>query len=230
MKEKRTFYTEAAYVIGILGLALGTAFMERADFGVSMVVAPAYLLHLKISQFFPFYSFGMSEYMLQLVLLVALTVVMKKFKKSYLFSFVTAVFYGAALDAAIFCVALVPENGFGWRCMFYAVGMLLCAFGVACLFRTYIAPEAYELFVKEYAAKRALPVERVKTVYDCCSCAVGVVMSFLFFGFGVFEGVKLGTIFCALVNGWMIGVVGAELEKRFDFRDALPYRGYFEKY
>ncbi|MBR7150372.1 MAG: hypothetical protein IKD01_05085, partial [Oscillospiraceae bacterium] len=69
MKEKKVFYTEAAYVIGILGLALGTAFMERPDFGVSMVVAPAYLLHLKISQFFPFYSFGMSEYMLQLVLL-----------------------------------------------------------------------------------------------------------------------------------------------------------------
>ena len=55
-------------------------------------------------------------------------------------------------------------------------------------------------------------------------------MSFLFFGFGVFEGVKLGTIFCALVNGRMIGIVGAELEKRFDFCDALPYRQYFEKY
>ena len=45
MKRQIVFYTELAYVLGILALALGTALMERADFGVSMVVAPAYLLH-----------------------------------------------------------------------------------------------------------------------------------------------------------------------------------------
>lgn len=50
MKDKKTFYTELSYLLGILILALDTAFMERADFGVSMVVAPAYILHLKISQ------------------------------------------------------------------------------------------------------------------------------------------------------------------------------------
>jgi hypothetical protein len=31
MKEKRVFYSELAYFIGILVLALGTAFMEKAD-------------------------------------------------------------------------------------------------------------------------------------------------------------------------------------------------------
>lgn len=41
MKIKRVFYTELAYAIGIIVLALGTALMERADFGMSMVVAPA---------------------------------------------------------------------------------------------------------------------------------------------------------------------------------------------
>ena len=44
---KRTFYTEGAYVIGIISLAFGTALMEKADFGMSMVVAPAYLIYLK---------------------------------------------------------------------------------------------------------------------------------------------------------------------------------------
>ena len=51
--KKHTFYTEFAYFFGILILALGTAFMEAADFGVSMIVAPAYLLHLKLSQVLP---------------------------------------------------------------------------------------------------------------------------------------------------------------------------------
>ncbi|MBE5772279.1 MAG: hypothetical protein E7336_13050, partial [Clostridiales bacterium] len=62
---KNTFFTEAAYFLGMILLAVGTALMERADFGMSMVVAPAYILQLKISEFLPFFSFGMAEYMLQ---------------------------------------------------------------------------------------------------------------------------------------------------------------------
>ncbi|HOO80024.1 MAG TPA: hypothetical protein PLQ04_06520, partial [Lachnospiraceae bacterium] len=64
-RKKRTFYSEWAYVLGVLTLAIGTALMERADFGMSMVVAPAYLIHLKVSQYLPWYSFGISEYFFQ---------------------------------------------------------------------------------------------------------------------------------------------------------------------
>ena len=53
-------------------------------------------------------------------------------------------------------------------------------------------------------------------------------MSFMFFGFGHFEGVKAGTIVCALVNGWMIGRISDALDRRFEFRDRLPMRKYFE--
>ena len=68
--QKKIFYTEWAYVLGLWILALGTALMERANFGVSMVVAPAYLLHLKISESLPFFTFGMAEYTLQAVILI----------------------------------------------------------------------------------------------------------------------------------------------------------------
>lgn len=70
--KKRGFSSEAAYVLGILTMALGTAMMASADFGMSMVVAPAYLTYLKLSQTLPFFTFGMAEYLLQALLLVAL--------------------------------------------------------------------------------------------------------------------------------------------------------------
>ena len=76
MKGKRIFYCELAYFFGIVVLAFGTALMEKADFGMSMVVAPAYLIHLKISEYVPSFSFGMSEYIFQAVLLVLLSLVM----------------------------------------------------------------------------------------------------------------------------------------------------------
>ena len=101
MKGKRIFYCEIAYAIGIVVLAFGTAFMERADFGMSMVVAPAYLIHLKVSQFIPFFSFGMAEYVLQAALLISLSFVMRKVKKSYLLSFATAVVYAFITSSLI---------------------------------------------------------------------------------------------------------------------------------
>ena len=222
MKQKRTFYTELAYVVGLVLLALGTALMEKADFGVSMVVAPAYLLHRKISESLPFFSFGMAEYALQAVLLIALSLVLRRFRRAYLFSFVTAVIYGFTLDGCMYLVGLLPFAGLAYRIVCYVLGMLVCAGGVSCLFHTYLPPEAYELFVKEMSRHLGADIHKTKTVYDCVSCLIGVLLSFAFYGLWHFEGVKWGTILCALVNGWMIGQVSRLLEHAFDFRDGLP--------
>ena len=229
MKTKQNCPTELAYVLGLVILAFGTALMERANFGMSMVVAPAYLLHLKLSQTLPWFTFGVAEYVFQALLLVVISVVMRRFKKSYLFSFVTAVLYGVTLDLAIGAAAFLPGGSMAARVVFYLLGMGLCSVGVAFFFRTYISPEAYELFVKELADKLGLRIDRVKTAYDCCSCLVGVALSFAFFGFGHFEGVKLGTVFCALVNGWLIGKISDGMEKAFEFKDALSLRKMFEQ-
>ncbi len=227
--KKLAFSTELAYIFGIFILALGTAFMEAADFGVSMVVAPAYLLHLKLSQFLPFFTFGMAEYTLQTVLLILMILVMRRFRISYLFSFVTAVIYGLVLDLNMLLVSFFPCETVPVRVIFYMAGMILCAIGVSFFFHTYISPEVYELFVKETSAKYGFNINKCKTVYDCVSCGLGILLSFCFFGFGHFEGVKLGTILCALINGWLIGQCTRVLESHLEFTDSFRLRDFFEK-
>ena len=187
--RRALFYSELAYAIGIIGLALGTAIMEKANMGLSMVVAPAYLLYLKLSQVWPFVTFGMAEYTIQGCLLVVMVVVLRKFKVAYLFSFITAIIYGFTLDGSIALIAHLNAANFILRTAFYFIGLLLCAVGVAFIFHTYIAPEVYELFVKEVSAKTHIKISRFKTGYDCVSCLIGVIMSFLFFGLFHFEGV-----------------------------------------
>ena len=228
MKDKKVCYSELAYLIGIIVLAFGTAFMERADFGISMVVAPAYLLHLNISQYLPFFSFGMAEYVFQLFVLILLALCMRKFKVSYLFSFVTAVIYGFALDLAIAAVAFLPGFGMAGRFAYYLVGLVFCSIGVSFLFHTYLAPEAYELFVKELSRRFGWDIHKTKTAYDFCSCLIGILLSFAFFGLWQFEGVKLGTIVCAAVNGFLIGKISGCLEKIFVFQDRFSWRKAFE--
>lgn len=227
--KKPVFFTELSYVLALIILALGTAFMELADFGMSMVVAPAYILHLKISEFLPFFSFGMAEYFLQGVLLVLLALILRRFRLSYLFSFVTAVLYGFCLDGCMWLVGFLPAGNLIFRVIYYIIGMIVCSIGVSLFFHTYFCPEAYELIVAEISKKFNLPVSRVKTVYDCVSCVVSILLSFIFFGFGHFEGVKWGTIVCALVNGSIIGLCSRFFDASFDFKDRLPLRKFFEK-
>ena len=225
--KKRTLYAEAAYLFGIVILALGTALMEKAAFGMSMVVSPAYILHVKISEYLPFFTFGMAEYTFQAFLLVILGIVTRKFKLMYLFSFVTAVIYGFTLDGVMLLCGVLPAAGIFWRILWYILGMVICSLGVALLFYTYIAPEAYELVVKVLARGHGWEIGRVKTVYDCVSCAVSVILSFAFFGFGTFVGVSWGTVVCALVNGSLIGGISGFLKKHFVIADALPWRKFF---
>lgn len=81
LKTKKAFPMEAAYAIGQVTIAFGTALMARADFGVSMVVAPAYLVYLKLSESISWFSFGLAEYLFQALLLLVTTAVIGKFKK-----------------------------------------------------------------------------------------------------------------------------------------------------
>ena len=74
---KGTFRTELAYVFGIVFVAWGVVLMEKADFGVSMVVAPAYLLYRWLSPVWSFVTFGMAEYCLQAVLLLAIRLLLR---------------------------------------------------------------------------------------------------------------------------------------------------------
>ena len=226
--KKKVFYKEIAYLLGLVILALGTALMERAEFGVSMVVAPAYLIYLKMSQSFSFFTFGMAEYLFQGCLLILMIILLRQFRTSYLFSFVTAVIYGFTLDGAMWIISFLPGTDIPARIIFYVVGLLGCSLGVSLLFHTYISPEVYELWVKEMSRRHNIDINRYKTGYDCVSCLIGVVLSFLFFGFGRFEGVKIGTILCALCNGFVIGRFTIVLEKMWIFKDGLSIKKLFQ--
>lgn len=226
--KKLVFYTELSYILGIILLAFGTAIMEKANFGVSMVVAPAYLVFKKLSLTYTFFTFGMAEYMLQAILLIFMVLLLKKFRISYLFSFLTAIYYGLVLDVSMNLIARVDTLTTAMGVVFFFVGLLLCAVGVAFMFHTYISPEVYELFVKKVSEKSHIKLSTFKTIYDCASCLAGILLSFLFFGLFEFEGVKAGTVICALINGKLIGIISNLMEKHLEFKDALPARRYFD--
>jgi len=224
--KKLTFYTEAAYVIGLLLLALGTALLTYGGFGMSMVVAPAYILHLYVSQFLPFFSFGMAEYVLQALVLVLMSVLLRRIKLSYFLSFVTAVLYGFALGGAMLLTVSFPDDVV-LKAVAYAGGSVICCMAIAMLFSTYLPPEAYEMIVKEVSAKYNKSIQTVKLAYDIISLAISVVLSLVFFG--GFKGIGVGTVVCAFAYGFIINAFQKLYNKVFRFKDGLRLRKYFEE-
>jgi len=221
--KKRTMHRETAYLLAMIILSLGTALMERADFGISMIVAPSYLLHLKVSQSLPWFSFGVAEYLMQTVVLVLLMLCMRRVKLAYFFAFVSAMLSGVLLDVSIALVALIPFEGIAARLVYYVLGLYIGTAGVGLILHSYVTPGAYESFVKELAPKYGIELGKFKTGYDCCSLLLGVVFSFAFFGFGKFVGISL----CAAVNGTMVAFNSKLVDKYFAFEDALPKLGNF---
>ena len=54
------------------------------------------------------------------------------------------------------------------------------------------------------------------------------VLGLIIMAFGVFKGIEIGTVVCALVNGFLISRFSKLLEKHFDFRNKFKIRKYFE--
>lgn len=223
---KKKFSTELAYVLGLLALAIGASLMKTADFGMTMIVAPAFALQAKLTEFFPWLTLGVMEYIWQGVLLVAMMLIVRRARLSYLFSFVTAVIFGYMLDGCIYLTSFLPTM-LAMRLGYYLLGTLVCSTGVALVFRTYISPEVHELLVKEIASKFSWHSHRVKMGYDIFCCVMAVTLSLVFFGELV--GIGWGTIVCAFVNGWLIGRISKLFDRWFEFSDALPLRRFFEK-
>ncbi len=226
--KKRVFYTELAYLIGICAIAFGTVLMVAADFGVSMIVAPAYILYEWLNPYWSFFTFGMAEYCFQGFLIILTALVIRRFKVGFLFSFATAVLYSLILDGFMLISSFLPVDFFWQRAIWYAAGLIFATAGVSLMFSTYISPEAYELLVKELSGHFGVDIHRFKIGYDLSSCLLGIIMSFVFFGFGNFVGVRWGTILTACLNGYVISLFSRLFSKIFEFRDAFAFRSFFE--
>ncbi len=228
-KKRPVLYAELAYLLGLVLISLATALMTVADFGLSMISAPPYLLHLKLAPIAPFFSFGMASYAFQAFLLILMVILIRRFRLSYLFSFITGVLYGLILDGCLFVIGLFPTETLVARVISFAVGVVACSVGVALMFRSYISPCVFELFVKETATHFDIPISRFKTGYDCASLILSLALSFCFFGFFHFEGIHVGTVICAVVNGPLIGCIGKWMDSHFSYADRFPLRKWFEK-
>ena len=122
------------WVFGIVFVALGVTICSKADLGVSMIAAPAFILSEKLITLSSFFTVGVTEYLIQGVMLILLCIVLRKIDFRFLFSFVVAVIYGCTIDLFMLIFEGVVFNEIWLRWVMLIVGDIITAFGVACFF------------------------------------------------------------------------------------------------
>jgi len=219
-KQKIKFPSELAYISALILQAFGVALAATADLGLSMVVAPAYLLSLKLGNI----TFGQAEYIMEAIVFVLMCILVRKFKLSYLFSIISLLIYGAALDAWRFLVPFLnpaitipgaASFSYPVRILLFVSGMLIIQFTIALSFKSYLTQLVVDFFIEEVADHFHFRRGVFKTCFDITFFAISIAMSFALFG--KLRAIGLGTIIQVSTNGIIVGFFDKGLSKIFDF-------------
>ncbi|MBO4572721.1 MAG: hypothetical protein J5762_03020 [Clostridia bacterium] len=218
---------ELFYVFGTILCSLGVCLSAKSGFGVSMVVAPAYVLSCFLQPKIPFFTFGNTEYVVQGIFIIVLALAVGKFKLKYPLSFVTCVIYGLMLDGwrALFKQEIYAEMHM--RIISMILGAVITAIAIALYLRTYLPQQGYDMFVYEVATEKKLKMNVVKWVYDVCSLILAIALMLILFGRFDLEMVGIGTLILTLVNTPLIIAFGKLLDKIFVPTPA--FKGFAEK-
>lgn len=212
---------EAAWLLGMALCALGVVLCTKASFGLSMMAAPSYILHVAISKFLPWYTQGTSEYIWQLFLTVLLCIVIGKCKLRFLLSFAAALIFGFFIDGWLW---VLGGNGvfatMTERILGFVLGELVTAFAVAFLFRTYLPVPIADGLVVELARHFEIPQGKVKLINDFSYLVLSFALALLLTG-GL-NGVGIGTVLITLVNAPLIRLFGKLLDQCFEFSPVFP--------
>lgn len=234
--KKLPLPSELCYLLGMMVLAIGTVFMEHAELGLAPIVAPAYVIHDWLSPYLPWLSFGVATFLFQGILLLVLALILQRFNLYFLFSFLSGFLMGTLFDVVEALLTKIPTGSLwlfshetGARVCLLFLGIILYSAGVSLLLFSYFAPEVYELFVDELSLAYGWRFPLVKTIYDCASILLALVISFIALGHVDLRGVGLGSVIFAILDGGFIALFSALNKRIIRGVDLLPWRRFFHR-
>lgn len=219
--------SELLWILGIIFVALGVSLCNKANLGVSMIAAPAFVIYEAIAPLWSGFSVGMTEYLIQALLLVILCIIIRKFNWRFLLAFAVAFVYGYVLDFFLWALEGISFDYVWLRWLMLIVGDCVTALGIACFFKTYMPLTVYELFVYETSTNFKTNINKIKWIFDISLLLISIILTITIFGdiltfewstifFASFHSIGLGTIITTIINSPIIFFMSKLLDKIFD--------------
>lgn len=224
---------ELLWLMGIIFVAIGVTFADKANLGVSMIAAPAFIISEALLPLSSFFSVGASEYLLQGVILIVLCLTIRRFNWKFLTAFAVAVIYGYTLNFFLWIAGDIVVEAVWARWVTLIIGDVITAFGVACYFKTYMPVQVYELFVAQSSEKFNVNIAKMKWIFDLSLLAISIILALTLFGdvgsfdfstllYSSYHSIGLGTIVTTLINSPIINTMSKLIDKFFDPTPLFP--------
>lgn len=224
---------ELLWFLGIIFVALGVAICNKADLGVSMIAAPAFIIYEAVAPLWSGFSVGMIEYFLQGVILALLCITVRKFNWRYLLAFGAAVLYGYVLDLFLLIIGTDVFTEIALRWVMLIIGDVITGFGVACFLRTYMPLPVHELFVSEFSTVFKFNTIKVKRIFDFSLLLLSLILSVVLFfdvtefdwttiWYQSFHSIGLGTLVTTIINSFVIALSRKLVDLIFGTKALFP--------
>ena len=189
----------AVYAAGLLFMAFGVAFSVNSGLGVSPVNSLPYVVSLVLGVDMGSCVIGVFSF----YVLVQILIYRRDFKWVNLTQILFSTLFGYFVDFAKAVVGDFALPTYPGQLIMLAVSMVFVALGV-CLYMdaglVNMPMEGMTNAIAERIVKK--PFHDVKVAVDCLAVAAAILLSFV--GLGGLEGIREGTLLCALLVGKMM--------------------------
>ena len=210
MQKKK--YNLINWILGNLICMLGIAFATKSDFGLSMIAAGPYIIHVHFHETFAWFTQGTAEYIYEAILLLALSFILRKFELKYFLTFGEAFLAGFILDGWFLVLGgNGPAETMTLRVLYLLLGLVITALGVAFFFKTSYPLQVYDFAVVKIAEKFNFKQSRTKFCYDMSMLCISLILSFSLTG--KLTGMGIGTIITTLLNSTVISFWSKLIDK-----------------
>lgn len=176
--------------------SFSVALMNKSDFGMSALSA----LPFVFSKVFPILSFGSWNVVIQILLILILSFLCKKFSISYFFSFFLAFGYSEMLNVYEVLLSVLPDS-FYFHILYFVISFACMCFGINIANNGYIPILPTDLFPRNISIVFQIPYAKVKTIFDLSFLSGALIMCILFLQHFHGIGLGVGTIICAFCTG-----------------------------
>lgn len=218
MNKKITRIGEISWIVGNILCAIGNCLVSRSAFGLSAIIAPAFILQERLN----FLTVGFCEYIIQGTLLALCCLIIGRFKTKFIATICNIIFYGACFDIVNSLLYFIQPTEILSRIIVAIIGTLITSLAVSIMLRTYIPPSIYEIFVTEVATAKRLNINNMKLIFDASMLILSLIMMFILLGKFRFDMIGILTIISAFLNSFLIAYFGKILDKYCDFSPAIP--------
>lgn len=197
------------YIIFLLGLfisSLGVSLVTKANLGTSPISSIPYVLSLN----YPL-TLGNFTIIFNLLLIVLQIIILRKiFKIENILQIPVSIAFGYFIDFTMYLFAWVNPQNYLIKLITLFIGCLILGFGVYLEVLADVVMLPGESFVRSIVVTWNTNFGNTKVIFDTSMTVTAAILSFVFFH--KLNGIREGTVVCALLVGFIARLIGKKLE------------------